>query len=197
MKDLTIEKLLIDGKDILNGITYVPSAPNVIRGYSVYRLTDESVYECWKNVVIRFLSKNYPDDVSISDFRIAMDEFEKKHYSPKSMNKMLGVLEAYTIMPTPIVQKEKGASKPTIVINNSNTQSQNQSQNFDVIIKSIEDAFTISQLKELRQVVNDEDGDLEKAKPKLMEKIKSFGSSLASNIVANILTNSTIWSSIL
>lgn len=194
---MTIEKLIIDGKEILKGITYLPSAPNVIRGYSVYRLADELVYDCWKNVVIRFLSTNYPDDVSVSDFRIAMEEFEKKHYSPMSMNKMLGILEAFTVMPIPIVQKTKVSSKPAVVINNTNTQYQNQSQNIDAIIKSIEGAFTISQLKELRQVVNEEYGNLEKAKPKLAEKLKSFGSNLTSNIVANILTNPTIWSSIL
>ena len=69
-------------------------------------------------------------------------------------------------------------NKPSIVINNSNSQSQEQSQNIDFLIKSIEDAFTISQLKELRQIVNEENENLEKAKPKLMEKIKSFGSNL-------------------
>ena len=109
---------------------------------------------------------------------------------------MLGILEAFKAIPTPITSVLEKTNTPSIVINNSNSQSQEQSQNIDILIKSIEDAFTISQLKELRQIVNEENGNLEKSKPKLTEKIKSFGSNLASNIVANILTNPVIWSSI-
>ena len=44
------------------------------------------------------------------------------------------------------------------------------------------------------QIVDVEKGDLEKAKPKLIDKIKSFGENVASNILANIITNPTIWS---
>ena len=196
MDTLTIEALIAEGNEILEGIKYVPSPPNVFRTFSVYHLADESVYERWKNIVIRFLSTNYPDDISSSDFRKAAEEFEKKYYSPTSMKKMLGLLEAFKAIPTPITSVGEKTNTPSIVINNSNSQSQEQSQNIDFLIKSIEDASTISQLKELRQIVNEEKGDLEKAKPKLMEKIKSFGSNLASNIVANILTNPVIWSSI-
>ena len=196
MDTLTIEALIAEGNEILEGIKYIPSSPNVFRTFSVYHLADESVYERWKNIVIRFLSTNYPADISSSDLRKAAEEFEKKYYSPTSMKKMLGILEAFKAIPTPITSVGEKTSTPSIVINNSNSQSQEQSQNIDFLIKSIEDAFTISQLKELRQIVNEENGNLEKAKPKLMEKIKSFGSNLASNIVANILTNPVIWSSI-
>ena len=196
MDTLTIEALIAEGNEILEGIKYVPSSPNVFRTFSVYHLADESVYERWKNIVIRFLSTNYPDDISSSDFRKVAEEFEKKYYSPTSMKKMLGILEAFKAIPTPITSVLEKTNTPSIVINNSNSQSQEQSQNIDILIKSIEDAFTISQLKELRQIVNEENGNLEKSKPKLTEKIKSFGSNLASNIVANILTNPVIWSSI-
>lgn len=196
MDTLTIEALIAEGNEILEGIKHVPSSPNVFRTFSVYQLADESVYERWKNIVIRFLSTNYPDDISSSDLRKAAEEFEMKHYSPTSMKKMLGILEAFKAIPTPITSIGEKTNTPSIVINNSNSQSQEQSQNIDFLVKSIEDAFTISQLRELRQIVNEENGNLEKAKPKLMEKIKSFGSNLASNIVANILTNPVIWSSI-
>lgn len=196
MEQLTIEALIAEGSEILKSIKHKPSRSNVIRTSSMYYLADESVYERWKNITVRFISTNYPDDISSSDFRKAAEEFEEKYYSPTSMKKMLGILEAFKAIPTPITSVGGKTNAPSIVINNSNSQSQEQSQNIDFLIKSIEDAFTISQLKELRQIVNEENGNLEKAKPKLMEKIKSFGSNLASNIVANILTNPVIWSSI-
>ena len=44
----------------------------------------------------------------------------------------------------------------------------------------------------LKQIVEKE-GDLEKAKPELIDKIKSFGKDVASNILANIITNPAIW----
>ena len=49
-------------------------------------------------------------------------------------------------------------------------------------------------LNNLKQVVDEEKGDLEKAKPKVIDKIKSFGENVASNILANIITNPAIWS---
>ena len=36
--------------------------------------------------------------------------------------------------------------------------------------------------------------DLQKARPGIIEKLKSFGADVASNIVANLLTNPAIWS---
>ena len=63
-----------------------------------------------------------------------------------------------------------------------------------ILLKFFEDELSDSQLKELKQVVDEEKGDLEKAKPKVIDKIKSFGESVASNILANIITNPAIWS---
>lgn len=63
-----------------------------------------------------------------------------------------------------------------------------------ILLKFFEDELSDSQLKELKQVVDEEKGDLEKAKPKVIDKIKSFGENVASNILANIITNPAIWS---
>lgn len=193
---INIDSLLKQGTEILDGIRFVPAESNIIRLYSVYRLPDEAKYECWKNVVIRFLSANYSNDISIADFRKSMDDFEKKHYSPTEMRKMLGVLEAYKILPNRIDVSSKVSDKASVVINNTNSQTQNQSQNIDVIIKSLEDMLTVSQIKELKRVVEEVHGDKEKAKPKLIDKIKSFGENLAPSIVANFLTNPSVWSAL-
>ena len=195
MKTLTIEALISQGKEILDGIKYMPPPSCVTRLYSVYKLADESAYECWKNIVIRFLSSKYKNDISVSDFRVAMEEFEKNNYNPSSMKKMLGILEAYIVIPSSITP-DNSTTQPTIVINNSNSQTQNQEQNFDIFIKSIEDSFTISQIKELKQIVDAENGNMERAKSKIIEKIKSFGANLAPSLVANIITNPSIWASI-
>lgn len=194
---ISIESLIEEGNEMLQGIKYVPAPSGVIRMFSVYNLADDSKYERWKNVVIRYLSSNYPNDISVNDFRKALEEFEKHYYSPTGMRKMVGILESLEAIPTKIENtSNKQDKEPSIIINNTNSQTQNQVLNIDLFTKAIEDVLTISQIKEMKKVVEEEGGDLTKAKPKLVEKLKSFGENLASNIVANLMTNPSIWASL-
>ena len=121
---------------------------------------------------------------------------------------MLAILEAFSSLPsiipdariTEIKEKEgtgRNAINVTTNINNSNQQSQTQTQEqtlaVELFIEAIKDDLTGRQIKELKQVVNNADGDLQKARPGIIDKLKSFGSDVASNIVANLLTNPMIW----
>ncbi len=194
---ITIESLIEQGNEIIQGISYVPSSPGVIRMFSVHRLSDESFFERWKNITMRFLSSRYPNDASVEDFRKAAEKFEGDYYHPTEMKKMIGVLESIAAIPTQINSTNyRHKKQPSIIINNTNSQSQNQAINIDLFTKAIEDVLTVSQIKELKKIVEEEKGDVVKAKPKLVDKLKSFGENLSSNIVANILTNPAIWSSI-
>ena len=193
---ISIESLIEEGNEMLQGIKYVPAPSGVIRMFSVYNLADDSKYERWKNVVLRYLSSNYPNDISVNDFRKASEEFEKHYYSPTGMKKMVGILESLEAIPTKIENtNNKSDKESSVIINNTNSQTQNQVLNIDLFTKAIEDVLTVSQIKEMKKVVEEEGGDLTKAKPKLVEKLKSFGENLASNIVANLITNPSIWAS--
>ena len=44
-KVITIDSLIEQGTEILQGIKYIPPSPHVIRTYSVHGLADESIYE--------------------------------------------------------------------------------------------------------------------------------------------------------
>lgn len=114
--DISIESLIEQGKEILNGITYVPSAPGVIRPFPVHKLVDVSVYERWKNITFRYLSLNYPGDMSIPDFRKAMEDFEKHYYSPTEMRKMIGIMESLAILPSKksFNKEDKGNTSKTL-----------------------------------------------------------------------------------
>lgn len=194
---ISIETLIEEGNEMLKGIKYVPAPSGVIRMISVYNLADDSKYERWKNVVLRYLSSNYPNDISVNDFRKASEEFEKHYYSPTGMRKMVGILESLEAIPTKIENaSNKQDKEPSVIINNTNSQTQNQVLNLDLFTKAIEDVLTVSQIKEMKKVVEEEGGDLTKAKPKLVAKLKSFGENLASNIVANLITNPSIWASL-
>ena len=195
---ITIESLIEQGNEILQGIKSISAPSGVTRISAAYSLADKSYYESWKNIVIRFLSTEYPGDYSIDDFKRVSNQFSLYRNSPKYLRQMIGILESIKAIPSKIdaAAEVKQSKTPSIVINNSNNQTQSQVINVELFTKAIEDVLTVSQIKELKKVVKEENGDVVKAKPKMIEKLKSFGENLSSNIVANILTNPTIWSAI-
>lgn len=79
---------------------------------------------------------------------------------------------------------------PSSGINISLTQ--NQSVNIHLLISALEDELTGIQLKEVKEIMNSKE-PTEQKKNKILNKIKGFGGDIASNILANILTNPNIW----
>lgn len=77
-------------------------------------------------------------------------------------------------------------------INISLNQNQNQTVNVNIIWETIKDELTGKQAKEIEEIVNGND-EPESKKKKIFNKITSFGSDVASNIVAGILTNPSIY----
>lgn len=63
----------------------------------------------------------------------------------------------------------------------------------NLFLEAIKDDLTGRQVKELKEIVIESGNDKEKVKDGLIAKLKSFGSNVAANIVANILTNPAIW----
>lgn len=163
-----------------------------------YEEEDDRAYTKWIENTKRFLNIHFRNDKFIEEF----ENLGKGVYAltPKIQQRLLAILEAFLNHPT-IIEKAK-SNNPTNGINinnnitNTNTQSQQQSQQqtIDILIKALEEELSVSQLKEIKQLVREENGDLEKAKPKVIEKLKSFGEGLISNILANIITNPSIWS---
>lgn len=77
-------------------------------------------------------------------------------------------------------------------INISVNQNQNQTVNVNVIWESIQEELTGKQLKEIEGIINDND-EPESKKKRIFEKLKSFGTDVASNIIATLLTNPWIY----
>ncbi|MGP1465316.1 peptide chain release factor 1 [Prevotella koreensis] len=162
-----------------------------------YSNEDNDKYIKWLTKTYRFLRTYFKNDDDVETF----ESVSKEYKTPRQQKKLLYILESFLDYPNIIETKVEGMTElakggSRIIINNTNSQSQQQSQQqgMEILIKSLEDQLSVSQLKELMQIVDVEKGDLEKAKPKLIDKIKSFGENVASNILANIITNPTIWS---
>ena len=77
-------------------------------------------------------------------------------------------------------------------INISLSQHQNQTMNVNIILEAINDELTGKQRKELEDILK-QSATAEDKKKSILEKLKSFGGDVATNIVANILTNPAIY----
>ena len=125
-------------------------------------------------------------------------ECENRLYYNQQL-RLLAILEAFNELPSIVVDsvgiKDGDAINVTTTINKSNSQSQSQEQSLavELFIEAIKDDLTGRQIKELKSVVAEADNDLQKARPGIIAKLKEFGSDVASNIVANLLTNPMIW----
>ena len=63
----------------------------------------------------------------------------------------------------------------------------------NLFLDAIKDELTGKDFKGIKEIMQDYKTEPEKTKTKLIEKIKGFGGDVLSNIVANILTNPTIY----
>ncbi|MCM1515956.1 MAG: peptide chain release factor 1 [Paraprevotella sp.] len=146
----------------------------------------------------KLIEINYPGDKHIEEF----ERISNQDIGPDQQKKLLAILEAFAALPivipcTKSSIKQDHKQSPinvTTNINNANSQTQNQQQSFaaELFLEAIKDNLTGRQIKELKEVVTEADNDLEKARPGIIEKLKSFGTDVVSNIVANILTNTAI-----
>lgn len=198
-KPVTLSSLINEGKEIKTLISYVPAPRGVLRMYSDYSISDLPRYEVWKNLVIRFLSANYPGDRCIDDFEAKLKDFSK-HYSPSYFDGLIGILESCIAIPV-LPKQERALSVDKSVhvnVNQSQNQSQSQEQNqvIDLFLEAIKDEITGKQLKELKSIAQEEPNP-EKAKSKILDKVKSWGEGISASIVANIITNPTIWAGLM
>lgn len=188
MEAITLNQLIEEGTDIKNKITYINPPSSVIRLYSTYRLADNSIYEIWKSKAIRFLSISFPNDRCVNDFEEASKEFTKNRNSPILFDRMLAILQACLEIPQ-IINDTKNLEiiDKSINVNVSQKQSQQQSQSLDLFMDLIKDELTEKQYQEIQEIIKTEHNSA-LAKTKLVDKIKSFGVDITSNIIANIIT---------
>ena len=188
MEDITLEALIKEFRD------RIPRLRKLKEIITYYEYDDKEEYEKWLATTKRLLSIHYPNDKFVLEF----EELSRKELSETQQLKMLAILEAIDELPTIVPQnseKQTGNGvNITTNVSNTNTQSQNQEQSLaiDMFLEAIKDDLTGKQIKELREVLATSGNDEEKARSGIIEKLKSFGSDVAANIVANILTNPII-----
>lgn len=190
-EEITLCSLIEEQKKRIKTIDFIPDPPGY-SGCSYYEYKDMDIYQKWLAKTRRYLGIHFPKDKDIVEF----ESESKKELSPNQQQNLLAILEAFLALPEIIENNVSDESKTGINVTASVTNSNNQSQSMaiNLFVEAIKDDLTGRQIKELKLVVADENGDLKKARPKLIQKLLSFGENVASNIVANLLTNPSIWS---
>lgn len=193
-----LETLIQEGNNIVNSISYVHAPSGVKRMHDVYRVENETQYQIWKSKSIRLLNINFKDDIEVNAFIEAAKSFDKSHYTPKYLKGMVGILISCKDIPNNAEgeEKKKQDSHSAVMVTVNQSQTQNQSQEINIFLDSIADELTGKQYKELKAIAHEEPNP-EKSKQKIVEKLKSFGGDVLSNILANIVTNPSVWNLLL
>lgn len=185
-----LDSLIAEGETLTQTISFVPAGPNVIRTYSVYTTSVKEKYQDWLSSVTRFIKTYHSSD---------LDEIKgvSKGFSPENHRKILAVLRAIRLLPNEPEKLVNDKKPATNNINITNTQTVSQQVTLNLFLDAIKDELTGKDFKALKEIMNDYEKEPEKTKTKLIEKIKGFGGEVLSNIIANILTNPTIYQGIL
>ena len=191
-----LKSLIQEGNEIFKTISYVKAPSGIIRMFDVYKVEDETRYQTWKSKSIRFLNVNFKDDTESTAFVEAANSFDKSHYTPKYLKEMVGILISFKEIPNNIKRKENVKQTPPSAVTVNINQSQTQNQEINLFIEAISDELTGKQYKELQSIAQEESNP-DTLKQKIVEKLKSFGGDVLSNIVANIITNPSVWNSML
>ena len=191
--NITLETLIEEQRERIPRLKFTPVTSDLLGIISSYQYESEdyNAYCRWLEITKRYLNIHFPDDKFVNEF----ETISKQTINKGRQEKMLYILESLAAIPQSITNKtedNKGDMNMNININNS--QSQNQSLEVNLFLDAIKDELTGRQIKELKDVVAQANNDLQKTKPQIIDKLKSFGENVLSNITANILTNPTIWS---
>lgn len=188
-QDITLENLIQQGKQILSGLTLDNGR------FKTYSLQNQEEFEEWRNITLRFIASSFSDDFQNDDLASLFNSFcAGQIHSPIVLEKILGILKGYNTLPQTIKPKPIDSNIGTQVnINNNNTNNNTQTQSVNIFIEAIKDDLTGKQVKELKEIVSQAGNDREKAKPKILEKVLSWGGNVTAGIVTNLLTNPAIW----
>ena len=190
--NITLEALIQEHKERIKILRYHREA-----FIPYYDYENMETYHLWIEKTKRYIRQNFSNDPAVKEF----ETLSSKEVEPEQQRRLGAIIEAFAIIPASELQKRTKSSKKevgegvNITINNTNSQSQNQEQSLAVglFIEAIKDDLTGRQIKELKSVVAEADNNLQKARSGILAKLKEFGADVASNIVANLLTNPMIW----
>ena len=187
---MTITELIKEGEEFRDSIGDST--------HGIGKIQDSSKFYLWVERVVRYLGQTVPKDISIERFMHYSNQINPIHCSKSSFEGLLNILRAVEELPDVViaddlVHRKKDDDKISIQTNVKQEQTQNQAQTVNVLETALKDSFAPFQLEELKEILKSNQPREDKRKS-LMEKLKSFGSDVASGVLANILSNPEVLS---
>lgn len=184
---ITIDDLITEGKSFK--IETTPLRETLESGYRVIHqptsyIQNGDKYMAWIEKSKRFLSVNYPNDRAIDDFTAISKERKND-----TCLRLVAILVSLKEIPQ-ICETKKDTPHTVQNINVNQSQNQTQNINIDIVLHAIQEEIGRAGIQSIKDV---EGKTEEEKKQNILAKLKGFGESTLSNIVANILTNPTIW----
>lgn len=182
---MTIEDLIKEGETFNVQKTepnmYFQNGINIIQG-SVKYLENGDRFLLWIEKCKRFLALNYKGDIAYENFEIASKNLPN---SNGDIYKLVAILKSIKELPSKCVRPSYQNSSDKVVVN------VNQSVNIDIVLHAIQEEIGKAGIKNLKDAGGK---DKENIKRNVISKLAEFGENTLSNILANILTNPSIWS---
>lgn len=155
----------------------------------------------WKKATIGTLKRVVPNNNSIIEHLSDIESLSNygsdrresaKRDSKQILESLIKDIERFGLeeVPKPVGTKE--VVKVDINQINNQNQSTNVSIQLNFLIEILKDELKGGQIKELKAIIESDEAP-EVKKKSFIDKIKSFGSDVASNILANILTNPQVY----
>jgi len=157
--------------------------------FDYYTHANNQEYESWLMLTRRYINTMYTGDKFVTEFELLSEE---RNPTPELFDKMLAILEAMKQLPEDVKGTTEKAN-PMVAITNTQNQSQSKNVMLKVFVEALHEELSGKQIRELKSVAEDENLNEEEKKSTILDKIKEFGKDTLASIVANVLTNPTIW----
>ena len=163
---MNVEELISKGENLEKSI-YLERKASGFFPYDIYNSQNKTEYQNWISIIKRLIKSKYSSE---------LNDFEKLS---------INIIKEIPDEPeNKVSNKEQG-----LHINITQSQNQQTTISINLIIEAFQDELNGNQRKEIQTIIDDKELEPEKKKSKIIETLKKFGSDVASNILANILTN--------
>lgn len=161
-----------------------------------YSLTD------WKNkatnLIIRIYGKESAIEKQIDDLRYQPgfargDQSNVGKRRQQAIVLIEGQIKEIERFGLPEIKAKEENKNLHINITQNQQQNQETKISLSFLIDSIQEELKGSELKQIQTIIDDEQIEPETKKNKIVETLKKFGGDVATNIIANILTNPALY----
>ncbi len=211
-EEITLDKLIKDGENIRSSMraerigSFIAANfqnPTFIQTGTKYHFNNHEEFSEWIELSKRYLLKHFPNDVAIDEFKAALIDLKNEELHKDSLNPLISILKTCKTIPVAIPPNDKQKQSDLNMniyntLSNNQTQNQNQSQIQSVdFLDILKDELKGSQYKEILQIVQESKGDIEKAKPRLLDKFKEFGAEVMCKILTKVITDPSVYSGLM